>query len=313
MDETPVHPARIAKELVLVLKTRAENGTLSLANAAIYDEALTSSGPFLDYVESLGLHDLFYYGTPGPTLGAHGGSLGFQAAIPNGLVISLLGDGGADFNDAAFIVAARANMPSNILIDNGGYELVSANFARDARLRGENAEEQLAAGGVLPLHAQHPVHQNRAFQVRGFVSRITREPVFDFGLCRAAEAGRPRDRSDAQFEGAVPVAGDRTGRALPAREQIGGRVERDQTTSTTNRDKTDGSRQRPNFGSTGSIEPTWRRIQSGFRRMPASSCARSVPWPRPTSGPSTAATSRRWSAISTGTASISMSCRPTPR
>lgn len=180
MDETPVHPARIAKELVLALKARAENGKLSLANAAIYDEALTSSGPFLDYVESLGLHDLFYYGTPGPTLGAHGGSLGFQAAIPNGLVISLLGDGGADFNDAAFIVAARANMPvKHLLIDNGGYELVSANFARDARLRGENEEEQLAAGRVLPLHAQHPVHQNRAFQVRGFVSRITQEPVFD--------------------------------------------------------------------------------------------------------------------------------------
>ena len=180
MDETPVHPARIAKELVLALKARAENGTLSLANVAIYDEALTSSGPFLDYVERLGLHDLFYYGTPGPTLGAHGGSLGFQAATPNGLVISLFGDGGADFNDAAFIVAARGNMPvKHLLIDNGGYELVSVNFARDARLRGENEEEQLAAGRVLPLHAQHPVHQNRAFQVRGFVSRITREPVFD--------------------------------------------------------------------------------------------------------------------------------------
>lgn len=95
-------------------------------------------------------------------------------------MISLFGDGGADFNDAAFIVAARENMPvKHLLIDNGGYELVSVNFARDARLRGENEEEQLAAGRVLPLHAQHPVHQNRAFQVRGFVSRITREPVFD--------------------------------------------------------------------------------------------------------------------------------------
>jgi thiamine pyrophosphate-dependent acetolactate synthase large subunit-like protein len=180
MDETPVHPARIAKELVLALKTRAENGKLSLGNVAIYDEALTSSGPFLDYVRHLGLHDLFYYGTPGPTLGAHGGSLGFQAAIPNGLVISLFGDGGADFNDAAFIVAARDNMPvKHLMIDNGGYELVSVNFARDARLRGENEEEQLAAGRVRPLHTQHSVHQNRAFQVRGIVSRTTGEPVFE--------------------------------------------------------------------------------------------------------------------------------------
>jgi thiamine pyrophosphate-dependent acetolactate synthase large subunit-like protein len=180
MDETPVHPARIAKELVLALKTRAENGKLSLGNVAIYDEALTSSGPFLDYVRHLGLHDLFYYGTPGPTLGAHGGSLGFQAAIPNGLVISLFGDGGADFNDAAFIVAARDNMPvKHLMIDNGGYELVSVNFARDARLRGENEEEQLTAGRVRPLHTQHSVHQNRAFQVRGIVSRTTGEPVFE--------------------------------------------------------------------------------------------------------------------------------------
>jgi thiamine pyrophosphate-dependent acetolactate synthase large subunit-like protein len=180
MDETPVHPARIAKELVLALKTRAENGKLSLGNVAIYDEALTSSGPFLDYVRHLGLHDLFYYGTPGPTLGAHGGSLGFQAAIPNGLVISLFGDGGADFNDAAFIVAAREDMPvKHLMIDNGGYELVSVNFARDARLRGENEEEQLAAGRVRPLHTQHSVHQNRAFQVRGIVSRTTGEPVFE--------------------------------------------------------------------------------------------------------------------------------------
>jgi thiamine pyrophosphate-dependent acetolactate synthase large subunit-like protein len=179
MDETPVHPARIAKELVLALKTRAESGKLSLANVAIFDEALTSSRPFLDYVEHLGLHDLFYYGTPGPTLGAHGASLGFQAATPNGLVISLFGDGGADFNEAAFIVAARDNLPvKHLMIDNGGYELVSVNFARDARLRGENEEEQLAAGRVLPLHSQHPVHQNRAFQVRGFVNRGTEEPVF---------------------------------------------------------------------------------------------------------------------------------------
>jgi len=180
MDESPIHPARIAKELVMALKTRAESGKLSLGNVAIYDEALTSSGPFLDYVTHLGLHDLFYYGTPGPTLGAHGGSLGFQAAIPNGLVISLFGDGGADFNDAAFIVAARDNMPvKHLMIDNGGYELVSVNFARDARLRGENEEEQLAAGRVRPLHTQHSVHQNRAFQVRGIVSRTTGEPVFE--------------------------------------------------------------------------------------------------------------------------------------
>jgi benzoylformate decarboxylase len=192
MDEIPVHPARIAKELVLALKTRAENGKLSLKNVAIYDEALTSSGPFLDYVEHLGLHDLFYYGTPGPTLGAHGGSLGFQAATPNGLVISLFGDGGADFNDAAFIVAARENMPvKHLMIDNGGYELVSVNFARDARLRGENEEEQLAAGRVLPLHSQHPVHQNRAFQVRGFVSRTTKKPVFDSAYIELPEQVGP--------------------------------------------------------------------------------------------------------------------------
>lgn len=192
MDETPVHPARIAKELVLALKARAKNGKLNLENVAIFDEALTSSGPFLDYVEHLGLHDLFYYGTPGPTLGAHGGSLGFQAASPNGLVISLFGDGGADFNDAAFIVAARENMPvKHLMIDNGGYELVSVNFARDARLRGENDEQQLAAGRVLPLHTQHPVHQNRAFQVRGFVSRITKEPVFDSAYVELPEQVGP--------------------------------------------------------------------------------------------------------------------------
>lgn len=95
-------------------------------------------------------------------------------------MISLFGDGGADFNDAAFIVAARENMPvKHLMIDNGGYELVSVNFARDAKLRGENEEEQLAAGRVRPLHTQHSVHQNRAFQVRGIVSRTTREPVFD--------------------------------------------------------------------------------------------------------------------------------------
>ncbi len=179
MDETPVHPARIAKELVLALKTRAENGNLSLKNVAIFDEALTSSRPFLDYVEYLGMHDLFYYGTPGPTLGAQGASLGFQAANPNGLVISLFGDGGADFNEGAFIVAARENMPvKHLMIDNGGYELVSVNFARDARLRGENKQQQLEAGRVLPLYTQGTVHQNRAFQVRGFVSRTTQEPVF---------------------------------------------------------------------------------------------------------------------------------------
>jgi thiamine pyrophosphate-dependent acetolactate synthase large subunit-like protein len=192
MDEIPVHPARIAKELVLALKMRAENGKLSLENVAIFDEALTSSGPFLDYVEHLGLHGLFYYGTPGPTLGAHGGSLGFQVAIPNGLVISLFGDGGADFNDAAFIVAARHNLPvKHLLIDNGGYELVSVNFARDARLRGENEEEQLAAGRVLPLHSQHPVHQNRAFQVRGFVSRATQEPMFESAYVELSEQVGP--------------------------------------------------------------------------------------------------------------------------
>jgi thiamine pyrophosphate-dependent acetolactate synthase large subunit-like protein len=192
MDETPVHPARIAKELVLALKTRAENGKLSLDNVAIFDEALTSSRPFLDYVEHLGLHDLFYYGTPGPTLGAHGASLGFQAATPNGLVISLFGDGGADFNEAAFIVAARDNLPvKHLMIDNGGYELVSVNFARDARLRGENEEEQLAAGRVLPLHTQHPIHQNRAFQVRGFVSRATQEPVFESAYVELPEQVGP--------------------------------------------------------------------------------------------------------------------------
>ncbi|XXT22635.1 thiamine pyrophosphate-dependent enzyme [Sorangium sp. So ce429] len=192
MDETPVHPARIAKELVLALKTRAESGKLSLENVAIFDEALTSSRPFLDYVEHLGLHDLFYYGTPGPTLGAHGAALGFQAATPNGLVISLFGDGGADFNDAAFIVAARDNLPvKHLMIDNGGYELVSLNFARDARLRGENEEEQLAAGRALPLHTQHPVHQNRAFQVRGFVSRATQEPVFESAYVKLPEQVGP--------------------------------------------------------------------------------------------------------------------------
>lgn len=192
MDETPLHPARIAKELVLALKTRAENGKLSLDNVAIFDEALTSSTPFLDYVEHLGLHDLFYYGTPGPTLGAHGASLGFQAASPTGLVISLFGDGAADFNEAAFIVAARDNLPvKHLMIDNGGYELVSVNFARDARLRGENEEEQLAAGRVLPLHTQHRVHQNRAFQVRGFVSRATQEPVFESAYVELPEQVGP--------------------------------------------------------------------------------------------------------------------------
>ncbi|MFC1511601.1 thiamine pyrophosphate-dependent enzyme [Candidatus Latescibacterota bacterium] len=192
MDETPVHPARIAKELMLALKTRAEDGNLSLENVAIFDEALTSLGPFQDYVVHLGLHDLFYYGTPGPTLGAHGASLGFQAANPNELVVSLFGDGGADFNEGAFIVSARENMPvKHLLIDNGGYELVSVNFARDARLRGENEQEQLEAGRVLPLHTQHPVRQNRAFQVRGFVSRTTQEPVFDSAYIELPEQVGP--------------------------------------------------------------------------------------------------------------------------
>src|SRR5690606_10222099 len=103
-----------------------------------------------------------------------------QAAAPNALVVSLFGDGGADFNDAAFLVAARENLPvKHLLIDNGGYELVSGNFARDARVRGESEADQLAAGRVVPLHTQGIVHQNRAFQVRGFVSRTTGEPVFE--------------------------------------------------------------------------------------------------------------------------------------
>jgi len=180
LDDTPIHPARIAKELMLALKTRAEKGGLSLENVAIFDEALTSMGPFQDYVEHMGLHEVYYYGTPGPTLGAHGSSLGFQAANPGGLVVSLFGDGGADFNEGTFIVAARERLPvKHLLIDNGGYELVSVNFARDARLRGEDELEQYEAGRVLPLHTQGNVHQNRAFQVRGFVDRTTRRPVFD--------------------------------------------------------------------------------------------------------------------------------------
>jgi len=192
MDEIPVHPARIAKELVLALKTRAEKGKLSLANVAIFDEALTSSRPFQNYVDYFRLHDLFYYGTPGPTLGAHGASLGFQAARPNGLVISLFGDGGADFNEGTFIVAARENMPvKHLMIDNGGYELVSVNFARDARLRGEKEQEQYEAGRVRPLNTQQPVHQNRAFQVRGFVSRTTQEPVFDSAYIEQPEQVGP--------------------------------------------------------------------------------------------------------------------------
>jgi thiamine pyrophosphate-dependent acetolactate synthase large subunit-like protein len=192
MHEIPVHPARIAKELMLALKTRVENGDLSLENVAIFDEALTSSRPFLDYVEHLGMHELFYYGTPGPTLGAHGASLGFQAANPSGLVISLFGDGGADFNEGAFTVAARENMPvKHLMIDNGGYELVSVNFARDARLRGENEQQQLEAGRVLPLHTQQPVHLNRAFQVRAYVSRTTQEPVFDSAYVEQAEQVGP--------------------------------------------------------------------------------------------------------------------------
>ncbi len=192
MDETPIHPARIAKELALALKKRAENGKVSLDNIAIFDEALTSSRPFLDFVEHFGLHDLFYYGTPGPTLGAHGASLGFQAAHPDGLVVSLFGDAGADFNEGAFTVSARENMPvKHLLIDNGGYELVSVNFARDARERGENEEQQLEAGRVMPIHTQQYVHQNRAFQVRGFVSRTTGEPVFDSAYVELPEQVGP--------------------------------------------------------------------------------------------------------------------------
>jgi thiamine pyrophosphate-dependent acetolactate synthase large subunit-like protein len=180
MDETPIHPARVARDLVLALKSRAASGKLSIENVAIFDEALTSSRPFQDYVVHLGMHRLFYYGTPGPTLGAHGASLGFQAANPHGLVISLFGDGGADFNEGAFTAAARENIPvKHLMIDNGGYELVALNFARDAMLRGESEREQYEAGRVRPLHIQNPVHQNRALQVRGFVSRTTREPVFD--------------------------------------------------------------------------------------------------------------------------------------
>lgn len=192
LDETPIHPARIAKELMLALKTRAENGNLRLDNASIFDEALTSLAPFQDYVLHFDLHEIFYYGTPGPTLGAHGASLGFQAANPNGLVVSLFGDGGADFNEGAFIVSARENMPvKHLLIDNGGYELVSLNFARDARLRGENEQEQYEAGRVLPLRTQETVHQNRAFQVRGFVNRTTQEPVFDSAYIELPEQVGP--------------------------------------------------------------------------------------------------------------------------
>lgn len=192
MGDIPVHPARIAKELMLALKSRAESGSLSLEHVAIFDEALTSSGPFVDYVQHLGMHDVFYYGTPGPTLGAHGASLGFQAAKPNGLVVSLFGDGGADFNEGAFTVAARENLPvKHLLIDNGGYELVSVNFARDARLRGENEEQQLEAGRVLPLHTQQPVHLNRAFQVRAYVSRTTQEPVFESAYVERPEQVGP--------------------------------------------------------------------------------------------------------------------------
>jgi thiamine pyrophosphate-dependent acetolactate synthase large subunit-like protein len=179
MEEVPIHPARIARELALALRSRVEKGIITLENVALFDEALTSSPPFLDYIHHFGLCELYYYGTPGPTLGAHGASLGVQAAMPSGLVISLFGDGGADFNEAAFIVSARENLPvKHLMIDNGGYELVSVNFARDARLRGESAEEQLAAGRVKPLHIQQRVHQNRALQVRGFVSRSTGESVF---------------------------------------------------------------------------------------------------------------------------------------
>lgn len=179
LDETPIHPGRIARELVLALKARADSGKFRLADVAIFDEALTSSRPFLDYVQYYGLRELYYYGTPGPTLGAHGGSLGFQVAKPSGLVVSLFGDGGADFNDGAFIASARENIPvKHLLIDNGGYELVSLNFARDAKLRGENERGQFEAGCVRPLHTQRRVHQNRALQVRGFVERSSGTPAF---------------------------------------------------------------------------------------------------------------------------------------
>ena len=104
----------------------------------------------------------------------------------------LFGDGGADFNEGAFIVSARENMPvKHLLIDNGGYELVSLNFARDARLRGENEQEQYEAGRVLPLRTQEKVHQNRAFQVRGFVNRTTQEPVFDSAYIELPEQVGP--------------------------------------------------------------------------------------------------------------------------
>lgn len=192
LDETPIHPARIAKELMLALKMRAKNETLSLDNVAIFDEALTSLKPFQDYVEYFKLHALFYYATPGPTLGAHGASLGVQAANPNGLVISLFGDGGADFNEGAFTVSARENMPvKHLMIDNGGYELVSLNFARDARLRGENQQKQFEAGCVLPLYTQGTIHQNRAFQVRSFVNRTTQEPMFDSAYIESPEKVGP--------------------------------------------------------------------------------------------------------------------------
>jgi len=189
LEDSPVHPARIARELALALQRQAEAGTLDPVRTAIFDEALTSSPPFLDYLLETGLHDTYYYGTPGPTLGAHGAALGMQVAAPDHLVISLFGDGGADFNDAAFITAAREGLPVKfLLIDNGGYELVAANFARDARLRGESEAQQHEAGCVRPLHIQSPVHQNRAFQVRGFISRQTGEPVFD-----SAYVERPED------------------------------------------------------------------------------------------------------------------------
>lgn len=192
MDDIPVHPARIARELMMSLKARAEAGKLNLKDVAVFDEALTSSRPFQDYVMHLGLHDVFYYGTPGPTLGAHGASLGFQAANPAGLVVSLFGDGGADFNEGAFTAAARENIPvKHIMIDNGGYELVSLNFARDARVRGESEQDQYKAGLVSPLHVQNPVHQNRAFQVRGFVSQKTGAPVFESAYVETADQVRP--------------------------------------------------------------------------------------------------------------------------
>src|SRR5690606_4271111 len=62
MNEVPVHPARVAKELAMAIEARAKKKALALSDVAIFDEALTSSRPFLDYVQYRGLHELFYYG-----------------------------------------------------------------------------------------------------------------------------------------------------------------------------------------------------------------------------------------------------------